>query len=86
MQGANGTIPADANKSPTTTGDAVPDDIFDMYEKMDRDDDESLDKCVSFEIAQDSLETLQKRWHCTLNVLYTVDSPKWNIFSHISFK
>lgn len=40
----------------------VPDDIFDFYEKMDRDDEDDMElKTVSFEINQDNLESLQKR-------------------------
>jgi DNA excision repair protein ERCC-3 len=41
---------------------SVPEDIFDFYEKMDRDEDDETElQTVSFEINQDCLETLQKR-------------------------
>ncbi|ELU17809.1 hypothetical protein CAPTEDRAFT_153297 [Capitella teleta] len=40
----------------------VPDDIFDFYEKMDKEDEEETElKTVSCEINQEHLETLQKR-------------------------
>jgi len=40
----------------------VPKDIFDFYEKMDRDEDDETElQTVSFEISQHSLEKLQKR-------------------------
>ena len=40
----------------------VPKDIFDFYEKMDRDEDDETElQTVSFEINQNSLEKLQKR-------------------------
>ncbi len=46
-----------------TQAAAVPDDIFSYYEKIDQDDEEETElKTVSFEINQDSLETLQKRY------------------------
>ena len=49
-------------------GTAVPDDICDFYERMDRDDEDDAElKTVSFEINQDNLESLQKRyaiWKC----------------------
>ena len=41
----------------------VPQDIFDFYEKMDRDEDDETElQTVSFEINQHSLEKLQKRF------------------------
>ena len=53
----------------TENGDAsapqtkVPEDIFDYYEKLDREDDDDAElKTVSFEINQDHLENLQKRY------------------------
>jgi len=40
----------------------VPDDIFNYY-KLDKEDDKGMDvKTVSFEVIQDQIETLQKRW------------------------
>ena len=40
----------------------VPKDIFDFYEKMDRDEDDETElQTVSFEINQKMLEILQKR-------------------------
>ena len=40
----------------------VPDDIYDYYDKMDRDEDEDNQlKTVSFEIDQTRLEDLQKK-------------------------
>jgi len=47
----------------------VPEDIFDFYEKMDRDEDDETElQMVSFEINQDSLEKLQKRFVTTVNL------------------
>ena len=43
----------------------MPDDIFDFYEKMDRDEDEVDFKTVSIEINQEHLESLQKRYRFT---------------------
>ena len=41
----------------------MPDDIFSYYEKIDQDDEEETElKTVSFEIDQDYLEVLQKRY------------------------
>jgi len=41
----------------------VPQDIFDFYEKMDRDEDDETElQTVSFEIQQDCLEKLQRRF------------------------
>ena len=52
----NGDAVANADKC------KVPKDIFDFYEKMDRDEDDEMElQTVSFEINQDSLEKLQKR-------------------------
>ena len=46
-----------------TDDSKVPKDIFDFYEKMDRDEDDETElQTVSFEIRQDSLEKLQKRF------------------------
>lgn len=41
----------------------VPSDIFDYYEKMDREDDDEMEdtKTVSFEVKQDCIEIIQKR-------------------------
>ena len=42
---------------------AVPDDIYSYYEKIDQDDEEEAElKTVSFEIDQDHLEVVQKRY------------------------
>jgi DNA excision repair protein ERCC-3 len=44
------------------TSDKVPDDIYNYYEKMERDDEEAEDiKVVSFEVNQSEIETLQRR-------------------------
>ena len=40
----------------------VPEDIFSYYEKMDHEDEETELQTVSFEINQDHLEKLQKRF------------------------
>lgn len=43
-------------------GDAVPDDIYNYYQRFEREDDELEDlKVVSFEVKQEEIETLQKR-------------------------
>jgi len=53
----NGEEPAGLDKC------KVPQDIFDFYEKMDRDEDDETElQTVSFEINQHSLEKLQKRF------------------------
>lgn len=75
LEGQNGSShpqPGTSTDVPNTDT-SVPDDIFDFYEKMDRDDDDddSL-KVVSFEIDQNHLETLQKR--CVFSIIYSV----WN--------
>ena len=47
------------------TGDissVIPEDINDFYEKMDKDEDETELETVSFEIQQEKLEDLQKRY------------------------
>jgi len=47
----------------TSDKSKVPKDIFDFYEKMDREEDDETElQTVSFEISQDSLEKLQKRF------------------------
>ena len=64
LQSNTATDGVDATDAPPdgTTEKTVPDDIFDFYEKMDRDEDDEADvKSVSFEINQDMLESLQKR-------------------------
>ena len=51
----------------------VPDDIYSYYEKIDQDDEEETElKTVSFEINQDYLETLQKRYEMLLNICKTL--------------
>jgi DNA excision repair protein ERCC-3 len=53
---------AEATDKPSDSENPVPSDIFDFYEKMDKEDDEETElKTVSVEISQDHLETLQKR-------------------------
>ncbi|KAJ8314390.1 hypothetical protein KUTeg_008951 [Tegillarca granosa] len=46
----------------------VPSDIFDYYEKMDREDDDEMEdtKTVSFEVKQDCIEIIQKRYQVTI--------------------
>ena len=46
----------------------VPDDIYDYYERMDNEDEETDVKIVSFEVNQEHLETIQKR--CELLSLF----------------
>jgi len=69
----NGTEATDAQA--VENGDAnggsdsakVPKDIFDFYEKMDRDEDDETElQTVSFEIQQECLERLQKRFVTSL--------------------
>lgn len=51
-----------------TDSSKVPKDIFDFYEKMDRDEDDEMElQTVSFEINQDCLEKLQKRFVTRVN-------------------
>ena len=58
----NGEVTADSDKC------KVPKDIFDFYEKMDRDEDDETElQTVSFEINQNSLEKLQKRSVTSVN-------------------
>jgi len=44
-------------------GTAVPDDIFDFYDKIDKEDDDEFEdlKTVSFEVKQEGIEEIQKR-------------------------
>lgn len=50
------------NKSVNSTATTVPDDIFNYYEKMERDEEEIEDlQTVSFEVKQETIELLQKR-------------------------
>ncbi|XP_067928213.1 general transcription and DNA repair factor IIH helicase/translocase subunit XPB-like [Watersipora subatra] len=43
-------------------GEQVPDDIFDYYDKMDKEDEDGIDlNTVSFEVIQEQIEVLQKR-------------------------
>jgi len=55
-----GTTELDENGEPK---DTVPEDIFELYDKMDKEEEEeeSQLKTVSFEINQDHIEVLQKR-------------------------
>jgi len=48
----------------------VPKDIYDFYEKMDRDEDDETElQTVSFQINQDTLEKLQKRFVTNVNCI-----------------
>ena len=43
-------------------GEKIPTDIFDFYDKLDKDEDEGEDlTAVSFEVVQEEIENLQKR-------------------------
>jgi len=59
------TVPQSAENGEANGGKdscKVPKDIFDFYEKMDRDEDDETElQTVSFEINQEHLEKLQKR-------------------------
>lgn len=52
-----------ASKADGTSDVQVPEDIFNYYEKMDKEDEEELDdlKTLSFEVDQEKIETIQKR-------------------------
>lgn len=46
----------------TNDTDAVPDDIYNYYQRFEREDDELEDlKVISFEVKQEEIETIQKR-------------------------
>lgn len=46
----------------TTDADAVPDDIYNYYQRFEKEDDELEDlKVISFEVRQEEIETVQKR-------------------------
>ncbi|XP_059072229.1 uncharacterized protein LOC131873227 [Cryptomeria japonica] len=46
----------------TTDADAVPDDIYNYYQRFEREDDDLEDlKVISFEVKQEEIETIQKR-------------------------
>lgn len=50
------------NKPDDPSQKTVPEDIYDYYEKMEKDEDEVEEsKLVSFEVVQDQIEVLQKR-------------------------
>ena len=62
--GVNGQAGASTEGEGGTSGEAsVPDDIFDMVDKIDREEDEDDPtlKTVSFEVNQDHIEVIQKR-------------------------
>ena len=53
----------------------VPKDIYDFYEKMDRDEDDETElQTVSFQINQDTLEKLQKRFVTNVNCILSIIS------------
>lgn len=53
---------AQPNETDDTSAKKVPDDIFNYYEKMEKDEDDGEDlKTVSFEVNQETIETIQKR-------------------------
>ncbi|XP_072179023.1 general transcription and DNA repair factor IIH helicase/translocase subunit XPB-like [Diadema setosum] len=53
---------ADAAPGGEADGEKIPTDIFDFYEKIDKEEDEGEDlTAVSFEVVQDEIENLQKR-------------------------
>lgn len=57
-----GTAPSTEEPGPSDADKEVPNDIYDYYDKMDREDDDGEDmKIISFEVIQDKIETLQKR-------------------------
>ena len=66
--------PGTSTDNGNSEAENVPGDIFDFYEKMDREEDDEEDmKVVSFEIDQNHLETLQKRYlHRVKNIGYSV--------------
>ena len=59
--------PGPSGDDPSTSTDPaqpeVPSDIFDYYDKMDNEDEDGEDlKTVSFEVKQDCIEDIQKRY------------------------
>ncbi|XP_054156436.1 general transcription and DNA repair factor IIH helicase subunit XPB-like [Oppia nitens] len=59
---ADGTTTADDNKAEEKESEAIPDDIANYYEKMERDEDDAEDvKTISFEVNQSEIENLQRR-------------------------
>ena len=71
MNGATAAPGASTAPQPGPSGDdtatsaepEVPSDIFDYYDKMDNEDEDGEDlKTVSFEVKQDSIEDIQKRY------------------------
>jgi DNA excision repair protein ERCC-3 len=60
--GSAGTEAKEQTNENNENSDQVPDDIYNYYEKMERDDEEAEDiKVVSFEVNQSEIETLQRR-------------------------
>ena len=56
--------PATNNEEEESTDTAVPNDITNFYEKLDKDEDDEEDsslQTVSFELNQEKIETIQKR-------------------------
>ncbi|XP_072030042.1 general transcription and DNA repair factor IIH helicase/translocase subunit XPB-like [Amphiura filiformis] len=52
----------DGNGGENGTSNEIPSDIFDFYEKIDKEEEEGEDlETVSFEVKQDEIETLQKK-------------------------
>ena len=64
-QQAGTSTAAEGNPDNGEVKEDVPDDIFELYDKIDKDDDDEEEaqlKTVSFEVNQDSIEVLQKRY------------------------
>nr|XP_042908622.1 general transcription and DNA repair factor IIH helicase subunit XPB isoform X3 [Parasteatoda tepidariorum] len=60
--GTNGAIPGKSTDATIEKNESVPDDIFNFYEKLEREEEDKEDfQTVSVEINQEKIEILQKR-------------------------
>lgn len=59
---SSSTEPGDAADADAGEEEPVPGDIYDYFDKMDKEEEEGTDvSTVSFEVIQDEIENLQKR-------------------------
>lgn len=67
---------ADIQQTDGDKKEEVPDDIFMFYEKMDQEEEEEEEgqlKTVSFEIKQENVEDVQKKWET-----FNYNDSEWN--------
>lgn len=81
---ANGTVAAKTTNGANAAEEEpakVPDDIFSYFEKIDQEDEDELDtKCVSFEVIQDKIEDLQKKFDFYFQSFYYFKTVKLIVY------